>query len=600
MEQQFKLDRNQIIGFVLIGVIMIAFAWWSQQNAPEPESTPQEQSTEEQPLSASPAEPTADIESIDTSAAAFPEPNTDSSEIASADSVYVLENKLIKVHISSRGGLITLVELKQFKTWDEKPLYLVDSNQIMAFRVGEKTSTIAQQFSGEINRVGDEQTLSLLATDENTGATFGMTYSLPDSTYQLGMHVRGNNLPGTQNTLFLDWQLDALRTEKSVKTERQQATIYYWQDDDYHSLSVRGDDDEEETNIKWLGYKQHFFSSILQPATPMARARMAIAEFEGEELTKRMKSQGELAQVGSSFDVPLTLYYGPNKFNILKTFDQGYQNIIDFGWGIFGWIGKGVVIPIFNWLERYDLNYGIIILIMAIILKIVLFPLTYTSYKSMAKMRVLKPEMDELNKKFEGKDAAKKNQAVMELYQQAGVNPLGGCIPVLVQMPILIAMFRFFPASIELRQQKFLWANDLSSYDAIVSWQANIPIISEYFGNHISLFTVLMTISTLIYTWMNSQMQGNTNQIPGMKYIMYGMPIMLLFWFNSYSAGLSYYYFVANIITFSQQFLIRRTIDDDAIHAKLQAKRANPKKKSKFQQRLEDMQKQQGNRRTRR
>lgn len=209
-------------------------------------------------------------------------------------------------------------------------------------------------------------------------------------------------------------------------------------------------------------------------------------------------------------------------------------------------------------------------------------------------MRVLKPEMDELNKKYEGKDATKKNQAVMELYQQAGVNPLGGCIPMLVQMPILIAMFRFFPASIELRQQSFLWASDLSSYDSIVSWQTQIPILSEFYGNHISLFTVLMTISTLIYTWMNSQMQGNTNQIPGMKYIMYGMPVMLLFWFNSYASGLSYYYLLANIITFSQQWLIRKTVDDDAIHAKLQAKRANPKKKSKFQQRIEELSKQQG------
>lgn len=597
--EEFKIDRNQIIGFVLIGVIMIAFAWWSQQNAPEPEITPQEQTTQEQPTTASPDDQLTPLEPIDTSTKVA-ETVIDTTTQQGSDSTYVLENKLIRVHINSKGGLITRVHLKNYTTWDDRPLYLVDSNQIMAFRVGEETSTIIQNFAGEVNRVGDQQSLSLQATDEKTGATFGLTYTLPDSSYQLGMNVRGSNLPGGQNTLFLDWQIDALRTEKSVKTERQQATIYYWQDDDYSSLSVRGDDDEEESNIKWLGYKQHFFSSILQPATPISKARMAIAEFEGEELTKRMKSQAELANVGSSFDVPMTIYYGPNKFKVLKSFDQGYQNIIDFGWGIFGWIGKGVVIPIFNWLERYGLNYGIIILIMAIILKIVLFPLTYTSYKSMAKMRVLKPEMDEINKKFEGKDATKKNQAVMELYQQAGVNPLGGCIPMLVQMPILIAMFRFFPASIELRQQSFLWADDLSSFDAIVTWQTQIPLLSDIYGNHISLFTVLMTLSTLIYTWMNSQMQGNTNQIPGMKYIMYGMPVMLLFWFNSYSAGLSYYYFVANIITFSQQFLIRRTIDDDAIHAKLQAKRANPKKKSKFQQRIEDMQKQQGNRKTRR
>ena len=212
----------------------------------------------------------------------------------------------------------------------------------------------------------------------------------------------------------------------------------------------------------------------------------------------------------------------------------------------------------------------------------------------MAKMRVLKPEMDEINEKYKDKDSVKKNQAVMEMYQQAGVNPLGGCIPMLVQMPILIAMFRFFPASIELRQQSFLWADDLSSYDAIITWNQTIPFLSDFYGNHISLFTLLMTISTLIYTWMNSQMQASNQQIPGMKLMMYGMPVMLLFWFNSYSSGLSYYYLVANVITFTQQFLIRRTMDDDAIHAKLQAKRAQPKKKSKFQSKMEEMAKQRG------
>ncbi len=596
--EEFKLDRNQIIGFVLIGVIMLAFAWWSQQNAPVEEPQPQqtEQQANEDPSTDQPA--IADTKTTLDSATAVS--NTDSNQVSQSDTTFVLENSLIRVHVNSHGGLITKVELKKYKTWDQKPLFLVDSNQIMAFRVDDKASTVTQHFTGAFSKTGDQQQLNLQATDPMTGAQFAISYQLPDSTYQLACNVQGSNLPGGQNTLFLDWQLDALRTEKSVKNERQQATIYYGLEDDYNSLSVRGDDDETETDIKWLGYKQHFFSSILQPASKMSNVRMAIAEFEGEELTKRMKSEGQLAQVGTSFDMPFTIYYGPNKFKTLKSFDQGYQNIIDFGWGIFGWIGKGVVIPIFNWLERYGLNYGLIILIMAIIIKLVLFPLTYQSYKSMAKMRVLKPEMDEINKKFEGKDATKKNQAVMELYQQAGVNPLGGCIPVLVQMPILIAMFRFFPASIELRQQKFLWANDLSSYDAIVSWDQHIPLLSDIYGNHISLFTVLMTISTLIYTWMNSQMQGQNNQIPGMKYIMYGMPVMLLFWFNSYSAGLSYYYFVANIITFTQQFIIRRTVDDEAIHAKLQAKRANPKKKSKFAQRLEEIQKQQGNRKTRR
>ena len=345
--EEFKIDRNQIIGFVLIGLIMIGFAWWSQQNAPEPTETPQEQTQEQTTSDSAPSESTNTLQPIDTSTA-VEEATPDTNMAVAADTSFILENQLLRVHISSKGGLITRVQLKNFTTWDDQPLYLVDSNQIMAFRVGDETSTVIQNFSGEVKRIGDAQTLELQATDEKTGASLGMTYSLPDSTYQLAMNVRGSNLSSSQNTLFLDWQLDAIRTEKSIKTERQNATIYYWQDDDYNSLSVRSEDEEEEANIKWLGYKQHFFSSILQPATPMANAKMAIAEFEGEELTKRMKSQGQLANVGSSFDIPLTIYYGPNKFNILKSYDQGYQNIIDFGWGIFGWIGKRCCYPYFQ------------------------------------------------------------------------------------------------------------------------------------------------------------------------------------------------------------------------------------------------------------
>jgi YidC/Oxa1 family membrane protein insertase len=586
--ENFKIDRNQIIGFVLIGLIMLWFAWWSTNNAPQ-KPAQQEKTTSEQPANATPTLPTA-AEALDS----LQQTTTDTSAVGAVvtDSTFVLENDRIRMAISSKGALITKVFLKKFQTWDSLPLNLIDSNQIMAFRAGDEASSIALNYTGTVQTTAAGQTLVLQSVESNK-PKFKLTYALPAESYLVQLNVEATGLTKTSNHLFIDWQLDALRTEKSVSQERQKATIYFAEpEDEYDYLSVRGDDDDVKQNLRWIGYKQHFFSSILEPGIPITNSVLAIRQFEGETLTKRMKTENDLGQIGTSFSLPVTLFFGPNKYEILKSYDKGYQNVIDFGWGIFGWIGKGVVIPIFNWLEDYGMNYGIIILIMALIIKIVLFPLTYTSYKSMAKMKVLKPEMDAIAEKFKDKDPVKKNQATMELYQQAGVNPLGGCIPVLVQMPILLAMFNFFPASIELRQQPFLWAEDLSSFDAIISWQAHIPLLSEYYGNHISLFTVLMTISTLIYTWMNSQMQGNTNQIPGMKYIMYGMPIMLLFWFNSYSAGLSYYYFLANIITFSQQWLIRKTIDEDAIHAKIQEKRANPKQKSKFAERLEAAQKQ--------
>jgi YidC/Oxa1 family membrane protein insertase len=289
---------------------------------------------------------------------------------------------------------------------------------------------------------------------------------------------------------------------------------------------------------------------------------------------------------------------GPNHYQTLKQYDQDYEKVINFGWGIFGWIGRSVVVPIFNWLEGYGLSYGLIILIMVLIIKGAMSPLTFASYRSMAKMRVLKPELDKLTEKFGDKDPVGKQQATMALYRDAGANPLGGCIPVLVQMPILFAMFRFFPASIELRGESFLWATDLSTYDALISWDAHIPILSSLYGNHISIFTLLMTGSTILYTRMNQQMSpstGNAAQMKQMQIIMYVMPLMFMFVLNSYPAGLTYYYFLSNIVTFGMQWGIRKSVDDEAILAKIEAKRAQPKKKkqSKFQARLEEMQRQQ-------
>jgi YidC/Oxa1 family membrane protein insertase len=292
---------------------------------------------------------------------------------------------------------------------------------------------------------------------------------------------------------------------------------------------------------------------------------------------------------GGELNLDMGLYLGPNKYEILKSFDSGFEELIPLGWGILGWINRGIVLNIFNWLEDYGLNYGLIILIIALIIKMILFPLTYSSYRSMAKMRVLKPEIDALQEKYP--DAMKKQKAQMELYRKAGVSPLGGCLPMLLQFPILIALFQFFPSSIELRQESFLWATDLSTYDSIY----DLPFTIPFYGDHISLFTLLMTVSTLIYTYMNQQLTGSaqTQQFPQMKYIIYLMPIMFLGVFNNYASGLSYYYFVANVITFSQQFAIRSFIDEDKIKAKIAENKEKPKKENRLMRRMNDVQEQQ-------
>jgi YidC/Oxa1 family membrane protein insertase len=290
----------------------------------------------------------------------------------------------------------------------------------------------------------------------------------------------------------------------------------------------------------------------------------------------------------------MNLYLGPNKFKAYRAYGLDLEKQIPIGWSFFlmAWINRYAVIPVFDFLSTFNLNYGIIILILTVLLKIVLFPIAYKTYMSSAKMRVLKPEIDEIGAKFPKKeDAMKKQQATMDLYKRAGINPMAGCIPLLLQMPILIAMFRFFPASIELRQQSFLWAHDLSSYDSIL----DLPFTIPFYGDHVSLFTLLMTISTIIYTKMsNDMMASGTQQLPGMKTVMYLMPIMFLGFFNSYASGLSYYYLLANLFTFAQMYAFRKLVNEDKIHLQIQENKKKPVKKSGFQKRLEDMAKKQG------
>ena len=580
--QNSGFDRNQLIGFVLIGVIVLGFGWWQSKNMPEP--VPQETTEEVADVPGNPAQLEQVAEAADSTV-------LDSNAFVPQE--ITVENADLKLTYSTLGAQLVRAQIKGYQTYDSADVLIVDNNQVWDIKLPGETALSTKEF-----KVVRQNASSFALSD---GAT-QVEVALEETGFLAGYTVKGTASAAGKPELF--WERTAYRTEKGISNERIYSTYAYkvQEDGDVENLSGRGGDDAEDVGaIIWLAQKQHFFSYIVHPDQGFAAANVATVNGTDadESIVKVYTSNATLNQsVNGAYSLPFSVYLGPNHYQTLKEYDQDYEKVINFGWGIFGWIGRGVVVPIFNWLEGYGLSYGLIILIMVLIIKGAMSPLTFASYRSMAKMRVLKPELDKLTEKFGDKDPVGKQQATMALYRDAGANPLGGCIPVLVQMPILFAMFRFFPASIELRGESFLWATDLSTYDALISWDAHIPILSSLYGNHISIFTLLMTGSTILYTRMNQQMSpstGNAAQMKQMQIIMYVMPLMFMFVLNSYPAGLTYYYFLSNIVTFGMQWGIRKSVDDDAILAKIEAKRAQPKKKkqSKFQARLEEMQRQQ-------
>jgi YidC/Oxa1 family membrane protein insertase len=401
--------------------------------------------------------------------------------------------------------------------------------------------------------------------------------------------------------LVLNWNENLKRQEKSLNMERMSTGLYYkYSEDKVDNLSETSDEEKTLKNerLKWISFKQQFFTSTIIADDFFSDPKLRVATLPGGN--QYLKSM--TVEVGVPFipkenkEIAMSMYFGPNKYYGLKQYHHDLEKQIPLGWGFFlmAWINIYAVIPVFTFFGNFGWNYGIIILILTILLKILLFPIAYKTYTSSAKMKVLKPEIDELNKKFPKKeDAMKKQSATMELYKKAGVNPMAGCIPLLLQMPILIAMFRFFPSSIELRQQAFLWAKDLSSYDSIWTFPGGFTI--PYYGDHVSLFALLMTISSVLYTKVNEQAMGSQQaQMPGMKTMMYLMPVMFLFWFNDYSSGLSYYYLLANLLTFAQIYIIKATLDEKKLHAQIEANKKKVVKKSGFQKRLEDMAKKRG------
>ncbi len=592
------MERNSTIGYILILALFAGFWYFNKDNQQLLEET---NSNTTEVMDSSSAVSTAETTSSaeETTLSVTDSTNT----IVLPESITSLQNELISIDFTSRGGIPKQVRLKEYQRYDSSELVLFQDGQMelgytFPLASGLVVNTLNKEFTVETNE--QDEVVYTLAL--GNGAFIKQTYTLAPNSYKVDYTVQFDGMPSilAPNNRFatLDWNTKLQGQEKTLEDEKAATTVYfkYTNDDDVDYLSETSDEDEEKltANVKWVSFKQKFFNQTLIHNTQFTEDGTQIEiKNPGENGTyvKEAKAQFYIPLEQKSVLEDMDLYYGPNHYPTLKKQGIELQKIIPLGWGIFGWVNKGVVIPIFNWLSNFFSNYGLIILLLTLIIKMALFPFMYKVYKSTAKMRMLKPELDEIKERT-GDDMQKAQQEQMKLYKQAGVSPLGGCLPQLVQMPILFAMFRFFPASIELRQESLWWADDLSTYDSIYDLGFNIP----FYGDHVSLFTLLMTAVTILYTYMNSQ---NSGQMAGpMKSIMYIMPIMFLGFFNNYAAALSFYYFLSTCITVIQNFVIRKfVIDEDKLRKQIdesKKKKVKVAKKSGLQKRLEDMAKKRG------
>lgn len=637
-------DRNSLIGLVLIGVILLLFSLWNSNEESD-------QISEEQRVKDSIArvekqrvpvvEKDTIPEPVDTATQAVITPTdslaNDSLQQAKdslnritlvntygdfADAVQgtgqdlILENDEMIATISTKGGALKSIELKNYVTYDSLPLLLFDDSSSFDMSFETKKAGILstsdfyfEALSGSkvvTEKDSDEVRLRLYAGSKEKYLEY--VYSLAGTSNMLHFDV---NLVGLEEVIapsssdiFTSWKVLTPNQEKTRKNQERYTTTYYrFTNGDVDYINESKDDEEAlEAPVHWVAFKEQFFTAAII-------ADQGFGTYGSKVATKKTNGGSYIKELKAELTIPykydrketfaMKIYAGPNDYSKLKEYDLDLEEVVPLGWGIFGWVNQFIVIPVFNFLDGFDLGYGLIIFLLTLFIKIILLPIFYKTTLSSQRMKVLKPDIAKINEKYKD-DSMKKQQATMDLYRKAGVSPLAGCIPMLIQMPILIAMFRFFPASIELRQQPFLWAEDLSTYDSIFEWTAEIPLISSFYGNHVSLFTILMAISLFFYTRIN--MQFSSGQIDGpmgkqMKIMTNFMPLMMLFFFNSYAAGLCYYYFLANLMSIIQTFIIKRYfVNEEAIRAKIEAHKKNPKKhkkKSGFAKRLEEVAKQQ-------
>ena len=542
---------------------------------------------------------------------------SDFARFVSGDSTTVrLQNDLVAVDLSTKGGVVSRVELKKYTAYSEGktvPAVLCENeNNAYSFILNNDT----QRFDTHdfyFTPVVENDSTVLMKLQFESNVSFGIRYTLKKDSYMVKMDVVQENMntviPTNIATMDFEWRGRLQRHERGEMFEERNSGLYYkYNGGDTDYLSETSDDEEEIADkLKWIGFKDQFFSTVLIADSYFlgtSNLRSTPVDKDSPDYKKYMKDLEVVSSLEYSSSNPtaasFTFVFCPNEYSLLDTYSEAFGDddleltrLIPLGWKMFRWINTGIIIPVFNFLGTLDLNYGIIILLLTIFIKVILFPLTYKSYSSQAKMRFLAPDIKAINEKYPGQDnALKRNQKMMELYNLAGANPMSGCLPMLLQMPILIAMFSFFPSCIELRGEPFLWAEDLSAPDVIWSWDVHIPIISTFFGNHLSLFCLLMTAVNIVYTYLNMQANPSNNSMPGMKWMMYLMPVMFLVFFNNYAAGLSYYYFLSLLITIGQTYAFRFFLKEDKMRARMAERAKKPKKKSGFMARLEEAQRQ--------
>ncbi len=612
MEEK-KLDLNSIIGFVLIfGVLVYMF----YQNQPTPEELEAQKAAQAQ-VETETKKAQEDV-STNTSTSVRSPQTIDWQDTSAVDryknaigvfgftkaseGTTVLENDLLRLEIAHQGGQITTAQVKNFTTYDSLPVYLVKDNNAnftLNFSTSDNRtlSTADLFFEPTLTQNDDQQILSLKAkVAEDQFLEY--RYAMKTDDYLVDFTIRSQGLSGIINEskpITLAWSMKGMRRSKSVQYENRYTRLTYNHNDGQISkLSESSSLDEEtEQKVKWLSYRQHFFSAILATDAPFETATLRSENLVEEEskqalFTKAYHTEVPLPMRGGELSQNMHWYYGPTDVKIL----DNYENLelaesIPFGWGIFGWINRHVFTPFYGFLSGF-LPYGIAIIVMTIVVRLALSPITYKSYLSQSKMKVLKPEITEINKKY--KDSAmKKQQEMMKLYSKAGVNPMSGCIPALLQLPVFYALFMFFPTSFDLRQKSFLWAEDLSSYDTIF----NLPFTIPFYGDHVSLFPILASVTIFFYMLMTTGQTMQMQQQPGMpnmKFILYLSPIMMLFFFNNYASGLSLYYFVSNLITIFIMLAIKNYIlDEEKIHARIQENKKKPKRENRFQRKMREM-----------
>ena len=639
------MDKKSIIGIAVVAVLFLGFAYFNSQQQKEylEQKAAYEAYVDSVAAAARAAAPVADslasgngvqaeVAAAEAAAAVrerqvetLGESLTAAREAEAEE--FIVENDVMAVLFSTRGGQIKGVTLKDYTQYGprgkrDRKIEMMDPATArfgLSFYLKNGLKNVpvntldyvftAQPVVGEAD--GAKSVVMRLPVAE--GAYLEYRYLIydteaPERDYLVDFDVRLVNMApemANQTQIQIDWANTTFQNEKGFQNENMYTTLSYRFPDETSieelGMSEGAKSKNISTQVNWVAFKQQFFSSVFIAPDNVSYANLAFDTAAPESsLLKTFTAQMGVPYTPQTEGYDFAFYFGPNKYSILKKIgepggaDIYLERLVPLGWGIFGWVNRWCVIPVFDFLRNYIVSFGIIIFILVLLVKLVISPLTYKSYVSMAKMRLVKPQIDELAKKYpKPEDAMKKQQATMELYKKAGINPMGGCIPMLIQMPILIAMFRFFPASIELREQPFLWADDLSSYDSVV----NLPFSIPFYGDHVSLFALLMAVSLFGYSWINYQQTASSQpQMAGMKFMMvYMMPIMMLFWFNSYSSGLCYYYLLSNIFTIGQTLVIRRMVDDNKIHAIMQANAAKKSKgkKSKFQQRYEELMRQQ-------